>query len=104
MSDWHSGLPTADGGPFVAFYEKVRIRDSAPHKELRGGFGWMLGVEADHGVIEGYQIHFDDLPTGYFFEPIHLEATGEVAPRERFYAGEPIRVRVDQDGRGHIVR
>ena len=102
-ADWHAHLRTQCGKPPIAFYEKVLVLDTAEDLEIRGKYGWMLGVSADDELIYDYQIHFDEFDMGYGVKPEDLEGTGEIAPREQFYSGESIRVRVDEYGRGHIV-
>lgn len=107
MTDWHAHMRTACGKPPVAFYEKVLVLDSAEDPEIRGRYGWVLGVSADDeaGLILDYQVHFDEFETGYGVRPEDMEGTGEIAPRSKFYDDgvPPIRVRVDEQGRGHIV-
>lgn len=98
-------MRTLCGKPPIAFYAKVLVLESAEDAEIRGKFGWMLGVSADEdeAVIHSYQVHFDEIETGFIVRPEDLEATCEVAPRERFFSGKSIRVRVDEQGRGHLV-
>lgn len=103
MSDWHAHLRTLCGKRPVAFYEKVLILDTTQESEIRGKHGWVLGVSADDALIHEYQVHFDAFEIGYGVRPEDLEGTGEIAPRERFYAGEATRVRVDAQGRGHVA-
>ena len=105
MTDWHAHMRTRCGKRPVAFYEKVRVLDSAEDVEIRGKYGWVLGVSADDEaqLILDYQVHFDEVETGYGIPPDDLEGTGEIAPREKFYSGESIRVRVDDKGRGWLA-
>jgi len=103
VSDWHASLRTVDGGPVLRFYEKAKVLASDPSPEIRGEFGWILGVSADEATIYGYSVHFDDRREGYFVAPKDLAGTGEIASRERFYSGESIRVAVDKHGRGRIA-
>jgi hypothetical protein len=107
VSDWHASYKTACGNRPIAFYEKVRVLPSVPHAEIRGLTGWVLGVSADDDLklIQGYAVSFDELDEGWSVDPEHLEATGEIAPRSKFYDDDvpTLRVRVDEDGRGFIV-
>ena len=92
MTDWHEGMRTADGGPIVGFYEKVLILDSAEAPEIRGKYGWILGVSEEDGIVSGYHVTFDEFDHGYGVRPADVLGTGERAPREKFYSGESIRV------------
>lgn len=89
----------------ISFFEKVIIRNSRKFPELNGRTGVMLGISEQDGIVYGYAVDVDgDDDGGYYFKPDEIIGTGEFVDRSVFYDdADRIRVRVDEDGTGHIV-
>ena len=79
-------------------YERVLVARSEKFPELVGKHGWVLGISEEDGVVYGYGVHFDDLPTGYYFYAGDVEPTGEIANRSRFYDEDAPTIRVRVEG------
>lgn len=88
----------------IDFFEKVIIVNSRKFPELNGRTGVMLGISEEDGHIYGYGVHVDGESEGYDFAADEIVGTGEFVDRSVFYDdADRVRVRVDEDGRGHLV-
>lgn len=89
----------------IGFFEKVIIRNSRKFPELNDRTGVVLGISEEDCVIYGYGVHVDGIDDGgYDFKSDEIIGTGEFVDRSVFYDdADRIRVRVGEDGTGHIV-
>jgi hypothetical protein len=85
------------------FYEKVLVLDTADEPELRGRFGYVIGTSEEDGIVHQYAVVFDGDEHMVLMTPEQIAGTGQIEARERFFSDATIRVRVDEQGRGHIV-
>ncbi len=90
--------------PKFQFFEIVRVTGDAPDlAEVRGEYGAIVG-RADHeDGTYSYGVFIYREERCWQIEENALEATGQHTDRAALYDGTSIRVRVDKDGRGHLV-
>lgn len=90
--------------PKFDYYEKVVVRPPDGKKVTANGqVGAVRGrVEAGEGGWY-YTVHLDATNTSWRFWESELLPTGERARREDFLDGAPIRVAVDDTGKGSVV-
>jgi len=89
--------------PFI-FYEKVVVESKDPKKsKINGKLAAIMGMSQSDDGEWGYAIHVYGEDEGWDAMSHELRPTGEFDRRETFYSGESIQVRVDKQGRGHIV-
>ena len=90
--------------PKFQFYEYVRVVSVDPElAEINGERGAVLGRSEDEHGGYGYAVLIDRDGICWSVEEADLEATGEVGTRADFYGDEPVRVRVDGNGRGTLA-
>ena len=91
--------------PKFQFYEIVRVVSNDPElTEIHGERGAILGMSQDDSGEYAYGVFIDRDETCWCIPESELQATGEIAERSAFYDDNTsIRVRVDEQGRGHIV-
>lgn len=90
--------------PF-AFYQEVRVvRPSVENAAYADRVGAVIGIGDAPGQPPLYGIAFPGHEQIGSFEETELEATGRQFRREDFYDDtKRVRVRVDDQGRGHAV-
>lgn len=90
--------------PF-AFYQEVRFaRPDPANAALAGRVGVIIGRTDDPDQPVGYALSVPGEEQVVCCEHHELEPTGRQFRREDFYDdSKSIRVRVDRDGRGHLV-
>ncbi len=88
----------------IGFFEKVLIQNCRSFPALNGQSAVMLGISEENGFVYGYSISVDGEDELYFVKTDEVIGTGEFVDRSVFYDdADRIRVRVDEDGLGHIV-
>lgn len=88
-----------------AFYQEVRVARPAPENaEHLGQVGAIIGRTAEPGEPVGYALSIPGHEQVLCCLEAELEPTGRQFRREDFYDdSKVIRVRVDDDGRGHLA-
>ena len=88
-----------------AFYQEVRVAHPvAENADYTGLVGAVIGIGDAPGEPANYGVSFPGHEQIGSFEENELEPTGRQFRREDFYDdSKTIRVRVDDQGRGHVV-
>ncbi len=90
--------------PKFQFYEYVRVVSDDPAlAEVNGERGAILGRSEDEDGGFGYAVLIGRDGICWSVDEADLQATGEFGTRADFYDDEPVRVHVDESGRGTLA-